>query len=97
MNHSLGRNDVLKLRDELVARGRVGAEIRQGVRTELSGLLELACPLPAESDVRVEHHAEADAFKRTDPNHTTTHHYIQKRHAMAIWAEVDRLVAEAGL
>lgn len=89
--------DVIRVRDELVARGRTGAEVLMGVRSEVYGLLELDSPLPGADAVRDEHRIEADKARALDPHFTSAHHWLQKLHASSLWAQVDRLVAEAGV
>jgi hypothetical protein len=32
-----------------------------------------------------------------DPSHTDAHHYVQKEHGKALWAEADRLILAAGI
>ena len=129
ITHTITTADVLALRDDLVARGRTGADVRQALRTELSGLLQLQCPPPGSSltpeqhaerqangftdaqqaahlahqmaQLTAEHHAAWGTARRTnDPeaaNVKDAHHFAQKMHVKALWAEVDRLVAEAGV
>jgi len=90
-------NDVLGLRDSLVARGRTGAEVLMGLRAELYALLELESPLPTKSTVTVDHLVEAENARDADPHFTSAHHYVQKKHATALWHRVDELVEEAGV
>lgn len=94
---TIGKAEVLTLRDNLVARGRTGAEVLMGLRTELYGLLELESPLPGPEAVTDAHRIEADHARASDPHFSSAHHFIQKRHATGIWQRVEALVAEAGV
>jgi len=94
---TIGVADVIRLRDDLVARGRTGTEVLMGLRSELYGLLELESPLPPPEAVTDAHRIEADHARAKDPHFTSAHHYIQKLHATGLWQRVDQLVAEAGV
>jgi hypothetical protein len=43
------------------------------------------------------HRTLADRARRLDPNHSDAHHFVQKLHGTAVWREVDRVIAEAGI
>lgn len=55
--------------------------------------------LHAESRLGVsdEHRLLADHARSLDPNHDDAHHFVQKLHGVALWREVDRIIAEAGI
>lgn len=89
--------DVRKMRDDLIARGRAGSDVLSGLRAELSGRLQEERPMPTQDMVTDEHRIAADHERAKDPHFTTALHYLQKKHALDIWTEVDRLVAEAGV
>jgi hypothetical protein len=69
----------------------------KATRTEVHALLQLDCPFPGEECVTDEHRVRCDVERAMDPNHTSAHHWLQKNHGKALWAETDRLVAEAGV
>lgn len=94
---TIGKAEALMLRDNLIARGRTGAEVLMGLRSELYGLLELESPLPGPEVVTDAHRIEADHARATDPHFSSAHHYVQKKHATALWQRVEALVAEAGV
>lgn len=43
------------------------------------------------------HRLLSDHARQLDPNHTDAHHFVQKLHGTALWREVDRAIAEAGI
>ena len=96
--HLVAVDQVKSLYQEILAnrKGNV-TEAVQGLRTELSGLIQLDCPPPGPDEVTDEHRVLSDKDREVDPNHTSAHHWLQKQHGKAIWEEVDRLVAQAGL
>ena len=94
---SVTKEDVLRLRDDLMARGRTGSDVLMGLRAELYALLELESPLPGEDAVTDQHRIDADKARKHDKHFTSAHHYIQKVHATGLWQRVDQLVAEAGV
>lgn len=94
---TIGVADVIKLRDELVSRGRTGAEVLMGLRSELYGLLELESPLPGPDVVTDADRIAADHARAKDKHFTSAHHWVQKKHATSLWQQVDGLVSEAGI
>lgn len=88
---------VLAIRDDLVARGRVGAEVVQGVRTEVHALLQLEYPAPPESEVTDAHRIMADHARKTDPMLKDAHHFLQKAHQTNLWQQTDKIVSDAGV
>lgn len=94
---SLTADEIKTLRDELVARGRVGHEVTMGLRTEVHARLQLAAPFPTPADVTDDHRIAADHAKQSDPQIKDALHWLQKQHGMALWKETDRLIAAAGV
>lgn len=44
-----------------------------------------------------EHRIASDRARAKDPTHVDAHHWLQKEHGKALWAEADRLLALAGV
>ncbi len=51
----------------------------------------------ARASVSDEHRLLSDHARQVDPHHTDAHHFAQKLHGTALWREVDRVIAEAGI
>ena len=49
------------------------------------------------SQVTDAHALLSERARALDPNHTDAHHFVQKLHGSALWREVDRCMAEAGI
>lgn len=73
------------------------ANVMTATRTEVHAALQLECPFPPPEAVTDEHRVRSDVERAMDPNHTSAHHWLQKRHGQALWAETERLIAEAGV
>jgi hypothetical protein len=66
-----------------------------------SGALTATERAELHDEVRVQvsdaHRILSDHARVLDPNHTDAHHFVQKLHGIALWREVDRAIAEAGI
>jgi len=69
----------------------------QGLKAEIKAALNVACPAPDPDAVTDAHRIQSDKDRAKDPYHSDAHHWIQKKHSMALWAETERLIAAAGI
>jgi hypothetical protein len=49
------------------------------------------------AEVSDKHRLLSDHARAIDPMHVDAHHFAQKLHGTALWREVDRAIAEAGI
>ena len=73
---------------------RIDPELAKGPITKME---RDSLHLQARATVSDAHRLLSDHARQLDPHHSDAHHFVQKLHAMAIWREVDRIIAEAGI
>ena len=97
VQHPLTTEDVRKLWAQVQARGLSAEDARKGLKAEVKAALNIACPHPPPEAVTDAHRIASDLARRADPYHTDAHHWLQKQHGLALWAEAERLIAAAGI
>lgn len=98
VTHSITVEDVKRLWVEIQTRpGLSPVDAYKGLKAEVKASLNIACPHQPPEAVTDAHRIQSDIERKKDPYHTDAHHWLQKKHSMALWAETDRLVAAAGI